>query len=129
MLEELTTAAHEVVAKVRSRKVIDDAAGVRTDGPDAADADPHFICGLMAPEFGAPVFADYLGSASIARYVRPFIGEELRLGWVHLCAVRDDYESRLAPRYRRQRTRWQLRGRNGNSQTPPASTSSNGIWP
>ena len=92
MLEELTTAAHEVVAKVRSGEVIDDAAGVRTDGPDAAGADPHFICGLMAPEFGAPVFAEYLGSAPIARYLRPFIGEELRLGWVHLCAVGDDYE-------------------------------------
>ena len=92
MLEELTTAAREVVAKVRSGEVIDDATGVRTTGPDAADADSHFICGLMAPEFGAPVFAEYLGSAPIARYVRPFIGEELRLGWVHLCAVGDDYE-------------------------------------
>ena len=63
MLEELTMAAHEVMAKVRSGEVIDDAAGVRTDGPGAAGADPHFVCGIMAPEFGAPVFAEYLGSA------------------------------------------------------------------
>ena len=46
MLEELTTAAHEVMAKVRSGEVIDDAGGVRTDGPGTAGADPHFVFGL-----------------------------------------------------------------------------------
>ena len=88
MLEELTQAASRVVAKVRSGEVVDDEEGVYTGGPGD---EPQFVSGLIAPEFGEPVFAEYLGCESIARYVRPFLGDELRLGWVHLCCVRDEY--------------------------------------
>ncbi len=88
MLEELTAAARRVVAKVRSGEVVDEDAGIRIGGQGE---EPQFVSGLIAPEFGEPVFAEYLGSAPLARYLRPFLGDELRLGWVHLCAVRGDY--------------------------------------
>jgi hypothetical protein len=88
MLEALTAAASRVVAKVRSGEVVDDADGIRTDGEGA---EPGFISGLIAPEFGEPVFAQYLGSEALARYLRPFLGDELRMGWVHLCAIAGKY--------------------------------------
>ncbi|MBN60393.1 MAG: hypothetical protein CME20_03450 [Gemmatimonadetes bacterium] len=89
MLEEMIAAAQRATAKVRSGEIVDDPAGVRTGG---TGDDATFISGLMAPEFGEPVFAEYLGSEALARYLQPFIGDELRLGWVHLCVVEGDYE-------------------------------------
>ena len=89
MLEELVEAARRVVERIRSGEVVDDEDGVRTGGPGA---EPAFVTGLMAPEFGEPVFAEYLGSEEVAAGVRPFLGDELRLGWVHLCAISGDYE-------------------------------------
>ena len=89
MLEELAAAARRVVAKVRSGAVIDDGEGIGTGGKGE---EPDFVSGLMAPEFGEPVFAQYLGSDPVARYLRPLLGEELRLGWVHLCAIRGHYQ-------------------------------------
>lgn len=85
MLEALTTAARRAVAKVHSGEVVDDDAGIRTGGKGD---DPNIISGLLAPEFGEPAFAEYLGSEPVLRYVRPFLGEELRLGWVSLFAIR-----------------------------------------
>ena len=89
MLEELTAAAERATAKVRSGAIVDDPAGVRTGGEGDESI---FISGLMAPEFGEPVFAGYLGSEALARCLQPFVGDELRLGWVNLCAAKGDYE-------------------------------------
>jgi len=89
MLEELTAAAAQATAKVRSGEVVDDDEGIRTGGKGE---DPDFITGFLAPEFGEPVFAEYLGCAPVARCIEPFLGAELRLGWVHLCAVRGTYQ-------------------------------------
>ena len=56
---------------------------------------PTFIMGLIAPEFGEPILADYLSCEPVLRHVRPFLGDELRLGWVALCAIKDrGYECR-----------------------------------
>ncbi len=89
MLEELAAAARRVVARVRSGEVVDDGDGIRPGGPGE---EPAFVTGLMAPEFGEPVFAEYLGSEPVARHVQPFLGDEPRLGWVHLCVIAGDYE-------------------------------------
>jgi len=88
LLDDLAAAAQRVVAKVRSGAVVDDPAGVGTDGPGV---EPHFVTGLIAPQFGEPVFGRYLASEALARYLRPFLGGQLRLGWVHLCAIRGEY--------------------------------------
>ena len=88
MLEELVAAARRAADRVRSGEVVDDEDGVRTGGPGE---EPAFVTGLMAPEFGEPVFAEYLGSEEVAACIRPFLGDELRLGWVHLCAIAGDY--------------------------------------
>ena len=89
MLQELAAAALRVVDRIRAGEVVDDENGVGTNGPGA---EPAFVSGLMAPEFGEPVFAEYLGSEEVARCVRPLLGDELRLGWVHLCAIAGDYQ-------------------------------------
>ena len=88
MLDQLAAAARRAADKVRSGAVIDDPAGVRTDGPGA---EPQFVTGLIAAEFGEPVFGRYLDSEALARCLRPFLGDELRLGWVHLCSIRGEY--------------------------------------
>ncbi len=89
LLEELAAAADRVEAKVRSGEVTDDPDGIRLGGETT---EPAFVSGLVAPEFAEPAFAQYLASEPIARYLRPFLGDELRLGWVNLCCVRGDYE-------------------------------------
>jgi hypothetical protein len=89
LLDELAVAARRAAAKVRSGEVIDDEEGIRTGGEGN---DPEFVEGLLAPEFGEPAFAEYLGGEPLARYLRPFLGEEQRLGWVTLCCVRSDYQ-------------------------------------
>lgn len=83
MLDRLENGARNVWGKVRSGAV--DVAG---NGPDAG-----FIFGLLAPEFGEPVFAEHLISAPISRYVEAFIGTELRLGHVHLWCSRGGYDT------------------------------------
>ena len=88
LLDLLELAAWRVADNVRSGAVVDDAEGVRTGGEGV---EPQFVVGLIAPEFGEPVFAEYLGSDALARYLRPMLGDELRLGWVHLCAIAGDY--------------------------------------
>ena len=88
LLDLLEAAARRVVDKIRSGAVVDDEAGMRTGGEGV---EPQFVSGLIAPEFGEPVFAEYLGSEQLVRYVWPMLGDELRLGWVHLCAIAGDY--------------------------------------
>ena len=88
MLEQLSAAAHRAVAKVRAGEVVDDGEGIRTGG---GGTEPEFVSGLIAPEFGEPVFAAYLGSEPIADHLRPFLGDELRMGWVHLACMRGEY--------------------------------------
>ena len=88
LLDLLEAAARRVVDKIRSGAVVDDEAGMRTGGEGG---EPQFVSGLIAPEFGEPVFAEYLGSEQLVRYVWPMLGDELRLGWVHLCAIAGDY--------------------------------------
>ena len=77
MLDALEAAARRVRDKVRSGEV--DIKSVRADG-----GEPQVIWGLMAPDFGEPVFADYLISSALMDYVHNFLGEELRLGAVSL---------------------------------------------
>ena len=89
LLDLLETAVWRVVDKVRSGAVVDAAEGVRTGGEGV---EPQFVSGLIAPEFDEPVFAEYLGSEALVRYLRPLLGDELRLGWVHLCAIAGDYQ-------------------------------------
>ena len=89
MLDLLENAARRVVEQVRSGAVVDAADGVRTAGEGV---EPQFISGLIAPEFGETAFADYLGSEVLVRNLRPLLGDELRLGWVHLCAIAGDYQ-------------------------------------
>ncbi len=123
-VEELAAAALRVVDRIRAGEVVDDEKGVGTNGPGA---EPAFVTGLMAPEFGEPVFAEYLGSEEVAACVRPFLGNELRLGWVHLCAIAGDYrggwhrdvggldrdagydeEMALLARYRKHMVKWHM---------------------
>ena len=85
MLEALTKAARGDADKVRSGEVVDDSDKIRVKGEGK---EPHLIRGLTAPEYGDPVFAEYLESGPVECYVRPFLGEVLRLGWVALFAIR-----------------------------------------
>ena len=48
-------------------------------GPDA-----RAIAGLIAPEFGEPVFGEHFLAPRLLQYVEAFLGKELRLGYVHL---------------------------------------------
>ena len=77
MLDVLEAAARRVRDKVRSGEV--DIKSVRADG-----GEPQVIWGLMAPDFGEPVFAEYLISSALMDYVHNFLGEELRLGAVSM---------------------------------------------
>ncbi len=48
----------------------------------SADREPWAIRGLFAPEMNEPIFADYLMSDPVMKYVRPFLGTQLQLGGV-----------------------------------------------
>ena len=72
MLDALEVAARRVRDKVRSGEV--DIKSVRAEG-----GEPQVIWGLMAPDFGEPVFAEYLISSALMDYVHAFLGDELRL--------------------------------------------------
>ena len=87
MLERLETASWNVWNKVRSGEV--DVAGM---GPDAGA-----IFGLIAPEFGEPVFGEHFLTPKLLQYVEAFLGKELRLGYVHLRNARGVLRHRLAP--------------------------------
>ena len=85
-LEALTAALRRAADKVRSGEVVADADQISTGGDGK---EPDVIMGLMAPEFGEPIFAEYLASEPVERYVYPFLGEELRLGWVSAFVIQD----------------------------------------
>lgn len=75
MLAELLAASRRVKEKVRAGKV-----DVYTHWATPENTEPWAIRGLLAPEFGEPVFAWHLLSEPVMRYIHPFIGTELRLG-------------------------------------------------
>ena len=70
MVDRLEAAARRVWAKVRAGEV--DVAG---NGPEATA-----IFGVIAPEFGEPVFAEHLVSPAIERYVKTFWGRTCAWG-------------------------------------------------
>ena len=77
MMDELEAAARRAQDKVRSGEV--DVHSIKDE-----DGEPHVLWGLIAPEFGEPVFANYLISAPVEAYSQAFLGPELQLGWVCL---------------------------------------------
>ena len=84
MLPTLTDATRRVADKVRSGEVIDNTDQIGTAGEGK---NPIVIMGIMAPEFNESIFAEYLASEPVEHYVQPFLGEELRLGWVTVFAI------------------------------------------
>ena len=87
MLPLLTEATQRVADKVRSGEVVDTFDQIRTSGEGK---NPVVIFGVMAPEFGEPIFAEYLASEPVERYVHPLLGKELRLGWVTVFAIQEN---------------------------------------
>ena len=93
MLEDLAAAARRTAAKYRSGVVV-----VETDGVKVGDGTPNDegtgnIEGVLAPEYGEPLFAEYLVSDSLLDYAKGIQGEELRLGWITLCANPPGYDT------------------------------------
>ena len=125
MLEELEAALRRCIAKVRSGAVVDGMDAITING---AVSDASHLRGLMAPEFGEGVFSEYLLSECLLRYLRPFFGDRLRLGWVACFAVKDkpysvgwhrdvgheerdgsyDVEMEILQRYRKHQIKWHL---------------------
>ena len=83
LFERLETASWNVWEIVRSGEV--DPWG---KGPEAGS-----FFGLLAPEFGEPVFGEHFLSPSLLRYVHEFLGTDLRLGYVHLRNASDAYDT------------------------------------
>ncbi len=79
MLAALRKALGRVADKVRSGVVVEHDDRIETGG---AGVEPHIVSGLQAPEYGEPVFSDYLVCEPLQRYVRLIVGERQRLGWV-----------------------------------------------
>ena len=74
MVDELEAAARRIKEKIRSGEV-DVCSSVDEDG------EPKYIWGLIAPEYGEPVFAEYLICEPLEAYTHAFLGSELRLGF------------------------------------------------
>ena len=85
MLPTLTEATRRAGDKVRSGEVVDDTDQIGTRGEGK---NPVVIMGVMAPEFCEPIFAEYLASEPVERYVHSLLGKELRLGWVTVFAIK-----------------------------------------
>ncbi len=85
MLEPLLNATRRVKGKTRSREV--DVYTHRTPG-----GEPWAIRGLFAPEFNEPVFAEYLMSQPVMRYVEPLLGSDLCLGGVVIFTTPDEVD-------------------------------------
>lgn len=92
MLAALEPAARRAAAKVRSGEVVVDMERIGTGGPGD---DTRDLLGLIAPEFGEPVFAEYLGSKPIETYMQAMLGPELRLGWIAIFVIPgpEDYDT------------------------------------
>ena len=84
MLAALEVGARRTVEKVRSGEVVATAERISTGGPGV---EPRHILGLIAPEFGEPIFAEHLTSKPVETYVRDLVGGPLRLGWVGLIVL------------------------------------------
>ena len=84
MLAALDVGTRCAVEKVRSGAVVATAERISTGGPGV---EPRHVLGLIAPEFGEPVFAEYLLSEPVESYVRALVGGPLRLGWVGLIVL------------------------------------------
>ena len=80
VLDELEAGARRIRDKIRAGEV-----DIKTVFGD--NDEPSVIWGLLAPEYGEPVFADHLVSEPIASYVRALLGDELRLGGLALFAT------------------------------------------
>ncbi len=85
MLASLLNATRRVKAKTRTREV--DIYTHRTP-----EGEPWAIRGLFAPEFKEPVFAEYLMSQPVMRYVQPLLGADLRLGGVLIFTSPDEVD-------------------------------------
>ena len=83
MLDRMESGARHVWAQVQAGTV--DVAG---NGPDGGS-----LFGLLAPEYGAPVFGEVISSESVTRYAEAFIGPELRMGHVHLWCSNGHYDT------------------------------------
>ena len=75
LLQPLLAAAIRAKQKVRAGEV--DLYTHRS-----ADGEPWAIRGLFAPEMDEPIFAEYLMSEPVMKYMRPFLGTRLQLGGV-----------------------------------------------
>ena len=80
VLDELEVGARRIRDKIRAGEV-----DIKTVFGD--NDEPSVIWGLLAPEYGEPIFADHLVSEPIASYVRALLGDELRLGGLALFAT------------------------------------------
>jgi hypothetical protein len=77
MFAEVEAACRRVKAKVRAGEV-----DVFTHW--STPGDPWCIRGLIDPQFGEPIFAEYLLYEPFMACCRAFMGEELRMGWIDL---------------------------------------------
>ena len=83
MLDRLESGARNIWEQIRSGRV--DVAG---GGPDSGS-----IFGLIAPEYGEPVFGEVLVCDGVTRCAEAFLGPALRMGHVHLWASTGDYDT------------------------------------
>ena len=83
LVDRLEAAARNVWNKVRCGEV-----DVANNGPEAGA-----IFGLLAPEFGEPVFGEHFIAPTLTPYVEAFLGPELRLGYVHLRNAAGSYDT------------------------------------
>ena len=73
MVGELRQAARRVKARIRAGEL-----DLYTDY--RGEGEPYHVSGLIAPQYGEPIFAQYLASEPLLAYVRAQIGSELRFG-------------------------------------------------
>ncbi len=85
MLPLLTEATRRARDKVHSGAIVDNTDRIGTGGEGK---NPVVIMGVMAPEFSEPIFAEYLTSEPVERYVHSLLGKDLRLGWVTIFAIK-----------------------------------------
>jgi hypothetical protein len=80
MLDELEAAGRRVRDKIRS-------GAVNIHSNLGENDEPIVIYGMIAPEYGEPIFAQYMASKVVESYVQAFLGEELRLGFLAFFAT------------------------------------------
>lgn len=93
MLDDLVAAARRACAKWRSGAVVVEEDGVKVGGGEVNEEGNGNIEGVLAPEYGEPVFAEYLASDRLLNYAKSIQGEQLRLGWITLCANQSGYDT------------------------------------